>query len=51
MPVPHAMTTLPGLELNVLFDNGKKGEERADNSLLSCLEDPWVHEAKRELKM
>lgn len=44
------MTTLLGLELNVLFDNGKRGEERTHNSLLSYLEDLWVHEAKRELK-
>lgn len=45
------MITLLGLELNVLFENGKKGEERTDNSLLSYLEDLWVPEAKRELKM
>ena len=45
------MTTLLGLELNVLFDDGKRGEERTDNSLLSYLEDLWVHGAKRGLNM
>ena len=50
-PAACAMTTLLGLELNVLFDNGKRGEERTGNSLLSYLEDLWVHEAERGLKM
>lgn len=44
------MTDLLGLELNVLFDNGKRGEQGTHNSLLSYLEDLWVHEAKRALK-
>lgn len=51
MLVKRAITNLMGLELNVLFENGKKGEEWTDHSLLSYLEDLWVPEAKRELKM
>lgn len=51
MFVKRVIINFMGLELNVLFENGKKGEEWIDYSLFFYLEDLWVFEAKRELKM